>query len=190
MNQKIEETETNNTESVQCYLEEYRALKDEVKHHLSSMHYLTIFNLTASGAIFGYWLTDKIFLINLTLMITIISSILGMIFFYHGKRIERINSYINNIIAPRINSIANAKDLLSGDNYIRQQDESWLSWLSLEHIRISTYVITGAIALGIAMNNCLYTGFIFYVAAILLLFLIIISGFDRKSWLRKERKSS
>ncbi|MFC1893912.1 hypothetical protein ACFLYR_07850 [Chloroflexota bacterium] len=69
------ENDKNNKEVVQCWLEEHRSLRSEIEQHHISMRYIFIFNLTASGTLFSFVLSNVTEFKSLILIIPILSSL-------------------------------------------------------------------------------------------------------------------
>ena len=131
----------------QIYLEELRTLSDEIKQHETSIRNFFIFNLTASGALFGFAFS-KSDLISIILFVPILSSILGIISSLHIKRKYQLAHYIRDNLTPRIRLISNDDSVLRWKDDIREQERKDNSkHFTLDSIRLGTLLATSVIGL-------------------------------------------
>jgi len=175
---------------VQCWLEEHRALRNEIEQHHVSMRYMFIFNMTATGAIFSFIFSDDT-LGPLMLIIPILSPILGIIFFFHSKRMSQLGHYIQNVIASNTRKILNSDLLLGWEDTIREQEGKGYSKIfSLDGVRLLTFILTSSLAIGSAFPMKLYLQFwpTLLIGVVLTVVLILLSTVERRLWFGMKKE--
>jgi hypothetical protein len=148
-------TGNNNNEVIQCYLEEHRTLRNEESQHRTFMHYLTLFNLTASASIFVYAFSNLCKNGSLLFIIPILSSILCFIFLYHNIRTYRIRHYIRHVLAPKLKLLIKNTPVLKWEEYNKRKDKKCflIKWLSGDNTRPVIYVIINTLILSAAPTS-------------------------------------
>jgi hypothetical protein len=175
---------------LQCCLEEHRALRNEIEQHHVSMRYMTIFNITASGTIFSFIFSNIVTFGSLVLVVPILSSILGLIFFFHSKRVSQLGHYIRDETAPKIRRLLNDNSLLRWENYIRdQENKGYLRYFSLEGIRLASFIFLSFTGLSIALIRGEYLS-IWVIGLVLTLVLVIFSFIERQLWFSTQKEQT
>jgi hypothetical protein len=189
-NEEKIENESLTQAKVQTWLEEHRALRNEIEQHHVSMRHMTIFNITASGTIFSLvFLNNE--LVPLLLLIPVLSSILGFIFFFHSKRMSQLGHYIQKVIAPNIRKLLNNDSLLAWEDNIREQESKGYSKsFSLDGVRLLTFLLTSLLALSGAVSINLYLQFLptWLIGLALTVVLIILTIIERKLWFGTQKE--
>ena len=178
-------TDSNSSMIMQTWLEEHRALRNEIEQHHVSMRYMFIFNMTATGAIFSFILSNAT-LVPLMLIIPILSSILGIILFFHSKRMSQLGHYIQKVITPNTRKILNNDSLLGWEDNIREQESKGYSKIfSLDGVRLLTFILISVGALTSAVSMKLYLQFLptLLIGVAFTVVLIILYPIERRLWL-------
>ena len=177
-------------DKISVLLEEHRALRNEIEQHHVSMRYMTLFNLTASGAIFSYvWLDiGNSSLNSILLVVPILSAILGSIFFFHSKRMSQLGLYIRDVIAPKVRQLQKDDSLLQWEKYVREKEtkNKFYKLISLDLIRIFTFFATSVIALlfSFSVDNFL----LWLLGLLLTIMLVFLAYYERKAWLGEDEE--
>ncbi len=186
---------------IECWLEEYKSIRSEIEHHLSSMRLLFILNLTASAAIYSFSFT-VFHSAQLVWLIPILSSILGLIFLSHCIRVSNLNDHIDDDLVPKIQKICNDPSAFGWTN--RRTRKRWYyRLLSLDGIRLLTFIVIGVIGVMASIineyvnpetisenpvTNALFSpaGKVIVFGGLLVLFLIVLAISSRDSWSKNQ----
>jgi len=176
-----DDTDTKNAMIIQTCLEEHRALRNEIEQNNVSMRYIFIFNMTASGTIYSFVLSNIDSLKDLLLIIPILSSILGIIFFSHSLKISLLGHYIRDKISPKIKLLTNDSSVLDWEYYIRQEDrrQRLFKWFSLDLVWLSVFLLISGISLVSALVSGLCVSVIWIIGLVLTIAVSIMMVIDR-----------
>ena len=123
-------TERHQEVAMQSLLAEYHATKNEIVSLLQAGDTIIGINIFALSAIFGAWLPNRYGYekITILLIISVISSVLGLIWLKRQERIVLLNGLIIKTITPDIRSISNNADLFKSE---KPRRISFIFWESL-----------------------------------------------------------
>ncbi len=135
--------------SIECYLEEHRALRAEIISHQETMRNFTILYVTALGSIGGIALSTDHFS-RILLMIPLLSVVLGSVVFLHGIRVSQLGLYIRDRLSPSIRNITQDDTVMDWGNYVREKEEERgkiRRWFSVTGIYLIVFFLPSVLAL-------------------------------------------
>ncbi len=179
----------------QCWLEEHRALRNEIDQQHVSMRYTFIFNITAIGTISSFVLSDIEKHGLLLLIIPIFSSIIGIIFYFHERRMSQLGHYIQSVITPNLRSLTGNSKIIGWESYVREEEEKGgrvMKWPSHGGVSFLTFILPSLLALAFAANNAFVSGYgwciLWCFGLLLTILLIFLTVKERKFWFITQKE--
>jgi hypothetical protein len=116
---------------VQSVLSEFSVLRDEITHRSGAANTLLNLNITATGTVAGFVLSQRASPL-LLLLLPFLSPALGLLYLDHALNIKNIGGYIKDELKPRMVAIAGDSGILGYeeriDAYERQKILRFLPW--------------------------------------------------------------
>jgi hypothetical protein len=106
-------------------LSEFNALRDEIKDRGGAAYTLLNINITATTAVVGVVLTEKV-PPTLLLVLPLISPALGMLFVDHAFNISNLGSYIQEQLRPLVTHAVGDQRVLGYEEFVRRYEQNRL----------------------------------------------------------------
>lgn len=138
--------------TIEVLLAEFSALRDEILQNLSMQWNTFVFQLTTTGIVFSFALTDKS-RVGFLLIIPVVSYALGGRFLHGSRAIQEIGIYIRDELSPRVPGGLNWEEWHRKRAYAAPQF-AWLSPLPI------TFPASSLLALAWTAPYILYSTYI------------------------------
>jgi len=183
-----------NVDSLQCCLEEHRALREHITSDMESMRHLTIVNVAALGSIIAVALSDANNWLIL-LVIPWISCLLGLTAYFHSRRVSQVGLYIRDILYKRLADITGQENVMEWESYLRTKEEErpYVTRLfSISGMHLLGFAISSVLAIALPANLILHSTYpliaLWGVDIILTLTLFATFFNERNFWFGKKRE--
>lgn len=181
--------------AVECWLSEFKALRDEIVSRLRAQLIINVLNVTAVGTIAGLAFsnapdTEKLE-IRILLAIPYISSLLGILFCDQARDLVTAGHYIRKKIAPELYSMGLSKEILGWERYIKDVEKSrhWAVKFIFWRPAIYLFLVPSLLAVIITFEQCMWSPewwwlrLIWIAAVIVAITLFFAWRSERRYWL-------
>jgi hypothetical protein len=103
-------------------------MRTEIYNRSNAQHTLINLNVTALGVIAGLVLTGRGD-VQLLLLIPLVSTSIGLLYFDHSGAIERVGAYLDSILHPAVSSLTGDSHSLSWEKFASKAFQ--INWVSI-----------------------------------------------------------
>ena len=175
--------------AIECYLEEHRALRKEITSQQETMRNFTIVYVTALASIASVALSisDKS---EILLVIPFLSLLMGLVVFFHSRRVSQIGVYMRDELRPRLVAITADQSVMGWEKFVRDEEERRgriRKWFSITGLHLVTFFLPSLLALIFSSPEVLsfksnWLAAIWFLGAAFTIILIFIFVSERNYW--------
>jgi glycogen debranching enzyme len=163
---------------LQALLTEFNKLRDEIQNRSTAQHTLVNLNLTAGGALAGASFLAKFPL--LVLLLPLVSSALGLLYFDHHTAILHIGGYIRSQLYPRLRSSFPEQRLPTYEDAVEAERRDLLSRIFMTVPFLVAFLLPGMLGLVYTSTSLAHQWFAIsvWVLGLLMTLTIVVVWFE------------